>query len=141
MMHLITGYRTAYDTLNKVHAKCLVCGAYSECQIVHYGRYFFFLRFRSKYSNEQFWFTWKECHHRAVLYDKQEVDRYRQEQVETGILSVPYYSHMKLNVQVLRQISTFEVIWKVVLILIGTAALIGLVEWIRAILHVSYIPI
>jgi hypothetical protein len=141
MMHSITGVRKAYDTLNKVHAKCLVCGAYSECQIMHYGYYFYFLRFRSTFSDEQFWFTWAACHHRAILYDKPDIERYRQEQVETGILSVPYYSHMKLNVQVLRRASTFQIILLIIFIVLGIAAFVGFAELLKVIFHVHFILI
>ena len=136
----LVGVRTAYDKLNKTHAKCLICGRYSECDIMHYGYYFFFLRFRSKFSNEQFWFSWYQCQHRAILFDKQDVDRYRQEQMETGILSVPYYSNMKLKVQVLRRASAVEIILLIVLIPVGIAAFVGIAELIKTIFHTAFIP-
>lgn len=106
---------------------------------MHYGYYFYFLRFRSKFSDEQFWFTWAACHHRAILYNKQDVDRYRQEQVETGVLSVPYYSRMKLQVQVLRRASVLEIVLLIIFIVLGIAAFVGFAELLKVIFHTHFI--
>lgn len=88
----------SYKKINKTPAKCLACGEYSECQITHYieSVYIFFIRI--KVLDEQFWFDWEQCNHRVVLYDKQDVERYKQEQVAAGSWAVPYYKDMKLGI-------------------------------------------
>ncbi|MEW6222932.1 MAG: hypothetical protein ACOYZ8_16765 [Chloroflexota bacterium] len=91
------GIISSYKSLNKTPAKCLVCGEYSECQITKYEKalHLFFVEVRI--LDEQFLFDWEKCKHRAILFDKQDVSRYKQEQVETGIMLVPYYQGMKLQ--------------------------------------------
>ncbi len=91
------GINHSYKTINKTPAKCLVCGEYSECRITKYENYRHVFFIKVKTLEEQFWFDWEKCRHRAILYDKQDVLRYKQEQVETGILLVPYYQDMKLH--------------------------------------------
>jgi hypothetical protein len=136
----ISGVRTDYDTLNKTYAQCLFCGAYSECVIMKYSQYFFFLRRKVYFFKEECWFNWYHCRHRATLFEKQDVARYKQEQVETGILSVPYYSNMKLKVEILKPPSLLKIILTVILLLVGIAAFVGFVELVKAILHVPFIP-
>jgi len=92
------GIDHSYKKINKTPAKCLVCGEYSECQILKYEKSTHIFYIKIKVLDEQFWFDWEKCNHRAMLYDKQDVSRYKQEQVETGILSVPYYQNMKLRI-------------------------------------------
>jgi hypothetical protein len=90
------GIQHDYKKLNKTPGKCLVCGELSECQILKYEKSTHIFYFKLKILDEQFWFDWEKCNHRAMLYDKKDVARYKQEQVETGSLSVPYYQDMKL---------------------------------------------
>ena len=93
----LAGVDHSYKKLKKTPAKCLVCGEYSDCQIIHYKESVHLFFITIKILNEQFWFDWDKCNHRAVLFDKSDVARYKQEQVETGILLVPYYQNMKLQ--------------------------------------------
>ena len=104
----LAGIQHTYKHVNKTSAKCLVCGEYSECQIVKYevSVHVFFRKI--KILDGQFWFDWKKCNHRAVLYDKQDISRYKQEQVETGMLSVPYYQNMKLRMMPMPKRSRLE---------------------------------
>jgi len=95
------GIQTSYDWINKTPAKCLVCGEYSECQIIKYERSIHVFFAKVKVLDEQFLFDWEKCNHRAILFDKQDVSRYKQEQVDTGILSVPYFQNMKLQMTVI----------------------------------------
>jgi len=121
-----TGIQHSYKKINRTPAKCLVCGEYSECQITKYekSRHVFFIK--TKILDEQFVFDWKQCNHRAVLFDKQDVVRYKQEQVETGILSVPYYQNMKLRRMAMpRPVSTIKIV-VVVVLSVGAGVLLAI---------------
>ena len=90
-----------------------------------------------KVLDEQFWFDWKKCNHRAVLFDKQDVFRYKQEQVETGILSVPYYQNMKLHkMEMPKKVSTLSI---TLMVFLGLA-LGGLLVYLQKILNIPFIP-
>jgi hypothetical protein len=91
------GIGHSYKKINKTLAECLFCGEYSECQILKYEKVFQIFYFKTKVLDEQFWFDWEKCHHRAIMFDKEDVARYKKEQIETGILSVPYYQDMRLR--------------------------------------------
>jgi hypothetical protein len=84
-----------YKTLNKTPGPCLVCGAYSDCEILRYEKvqHTFFITL--KVLERQYIFDWEKCRHRAVLYRDEDVARYHEEQDRTGMLSVPYYQGMR----------------------------------------------
>ncbi len=92
------GIDHSYKKINKTPAKCLVCGEYSECQIIRYQKASHIFYIKTKILDEQFWFDWAKCNHRAMLFDQEDVARYKKEQIETGIMSVPYYHDMKLQI-------------------------------------------
>jgi len=105
------GIDHSYKKIKKTPAKCLVCGEYSECQIIDYieATHIFYIKIRV--LDEQFWFDWEKCNHRAMLYDKQDVSRYKQEQVETGNLLVPYYQNMKLRMTTMpKKVPTIQIV-------------------------------
>ncbi len=105
------GIDHSYKRVNKTQAKCLVCGKYSECQILKHEKARHISYVKIKVLGEQFIFDWAKCNHRAVLFDKQDVSRYKQKQVETGILSVPYYQNMKLHqMEMPKRVSTSSII-------------------------------
>ena len=131
------GIDHSYKKINKTQAKCLVCGEYSECQILKYERRTHIFYIKIKVLDEQFWFDWKKCNHRAVLFDKQDVFRYKQEQVETGILSVPYYQNMKLRkMEMPKKVSTLSI---TLMVFLGLA-LGGLLVYLQKILNIPFIP-
>ena len=98
-MHIphVAGITHSYKKINKTPAKCLVCGKFSECQILKYeeGIHVFF--FSVKILKEVFLFDWAKCNHRAALYDKADIARYQAAHIETGTRSVPYYHDMKIQ--------------------------------------------
>jgi hypothetical protein len=131
------GIDHSYKKINKTLAKCLVCGEYSECQILKYekARHAFFIKI--KILDEQFIFDWAKCNHRAVLFDKQDVSRYKQEQIETGVLSVPYYQNMKLRtMEMPKKVSTISII---LVVLLGLA-LGGLLVYLQELFNIPFIP-
>jgi hypothetical protein len=91
------GIQHTYRKINKILAKCFVCRELSECQILKYEKSTHIFYFKVKTLDEQFIFDWKKCNHRAVLYNKEDVFRYKTEQEGVGFISVPYYQNMKLN--------------------------------------------
>ncbi len=113
----LAGIDHSYKKVNKTLAKCLICGEYSECQILKYEESTHILYIKIKTLAEQFIFDWRQCNHRAVLYDKEDVARYKREQVETGILGVPYYHDMKL--QMVEMPKKVPVIQIVLVLLVG----------------------
>jgi hypothetical protein len=107
----VTGIDHSYKKINKTPAKCLVCGEYSECQIIQYqeASHIFFIK--TKILNEQFWFDWAKCNHRAILFEKNDVARYKKEQIETGTMTVPYYQGMKLHMTSMpKKVPTIQII-------------------------------
>jgi hypothetical protein len=93
----VSGIDHRYKTINKTMAKCLFCGEYSECQILWYQEVTHIFYIKLKVLKEQFIFDWPKCRHRAVIYNKDEISRYKLEYIDTGILSVPYYQHMQVT--------------------------------------------
>ena len=132
-----TGIAHSYKKLNKTQSKCLVCGEYSECQITRYvkARHIFYIK--TKVLDEQFLFDWGKCNHRAVLFDKQDVARYKLEQVETGILSVPYYQNMKLQTMSMpKKVPTIQIVFVVIV-----SALLGvLLKLLLDYLGIPFVP-
>ena len=114
------GIDHSYKRLNKTQARCLFCGQYSECQIIKYTRSFHFFYIRLKVLEEQFIFDWEACKHRAILFDKEDSSRYKREQVNTGLLLVPYYQNIRLQfTSTPKKISALDII----LIILFTLAL------------------
>ncbi len=136
------GIDHSYKKINKTQAKCLVCGEYSEFQILKYEKYRHIFYIKVKTLEEQFWFDWEKCRHRAILFDKQDVARYKQEQVDTGTLLVPYYQNMRLHIT---EVPKRMHVIKFVLLVIGVLSLgvlLGvLIEFIFNKLGIPIIPI
>jgi hypothetical protein len=84
-----------YSTINKVDGPCMVCGLYSTCEIIRYEkvRHSFFVKL--KVLERQYLFDWDKCGHRAVLDRPEDIARYRDEQDQTGVRSIPYYMGMR----------------------------------------------
>ena len=132
-----TGIDHSYKKISKTTAQCLVCGEYSECQITKYvkARHIFYIK--TKILDEQFLFDWEKCNHRAVLFDKQDVERYKLEQVETGIISVPYYQNMKLQTMAMpKKAPTIQII----LVVIASIILGVLIKLLLDYLGIPFIP-
>jgi len=131
------GIDHSYKKINKIQAKCPVCGEFSECQIIKYvkARHIFYIKL--KILDEQFIFDWSKCNHRAVLFDKQDVARYKQEQVETGSLSVPYYQNMKLHtMEMPKKVSMISIL----LVILLSLALGGVIIYLQELFHIPFIP-
>jgi hypothetical protein len=90
-----------------------------------------------KALEEQFIFDWERCNHRAVLYDSQDVSRYKAEQVETGILLVPYYQDMKLRTMAMPK----KVSWVAIALVVGASLIAGvLLAMLMDRLGVPFVP-
>jgi hypothetical protein len=133
----ITGIDHSYKKIHKTQAKCLVCGEYSECHILKYQKSTHIFLIKIKVLDEQFLFDWPKCNHRAILFDKENVARYKVEQVETGILSVPYYHNMKLHkMDMPKKVSIISII----LVLMLGFALGGLIIYLQELFNIPFIP-
>jgi hypothetical protein len=91
----LAGILHDYKVLNRTQGRCLICNEISECEITIYKKSYHILYIPIKRIEEQFLFDWEKCGHRTILHEKQDVDRYKEEQMNTGILNVPYYFDMK----------------------------------------------
>jgi len=131
------GIDHSYKKVNKTQAKCLVCGEYSECQILRYtkARHIFYIKI--KILDEQYLFDWAKCNHRAILYDPQDVSRYKLEQVETGNFSVPYYQNMKLHRM---EMPEKVPVIRIILVVLFGMALGVLVVYLQELLNIPFIP-
>ena len=131
------GIDHSYKKVNKTQAKCPVCGEYSEVQILRYtkARHIFYIKI--KILDERYIFDWAKCNHRAILFDPQDVSRYKQEQVETGIFSVPYYQNMKLyRMEMPKKVPTISMI---LVVLLGLALGVLLV-YLQDLFNIPFIP-
>jgi len=135
------GIDHSYKKIKKTPARCLVCGEYSECQIIKYEESIHIFFIKVKVLAEQFWFDWEICNHRAVLFDKQDVARYKQEQIETGIMSVPYYQAMRLQMMAMpEKVSIVQIVLVLIATLPFALALVVLVKILLDILGISFVP-
>jgi hypothetical protein len=91
----LAGIQHDYKSLNRIQGRCYVCNEPSECEITLYQKSYHILSFPLKIIEEQFLFDWEKCSHRAILHEKRDVERYKAEQMKTGLLNVPYYFDMK----------------------------------------------
>ena len=92
----LAGILHEYKVLNITQGRCLICNETSECEITIYKKSYHILYIPIKRIAEEFIFDWDKCSHRTILHEKQDVERYKEEQMNTGILNVPYYFDMKL---------------------------------------------
>jgi hypothetical protein len=90
----IIGFLCDYKILNKSQGRCFICDEVSECTITHYKKSLHILLIPIKKTEEQFIFEWEKCNHRGIFTQKRDIDRYKEEQVVTNILNVPYYHDM-----------------------------------------------
>lgn len=126
-----------YKTINKTSARCFVCGEISECNIIKYEVCTHVLYIKIKTMDEQYWFDWPKCRHRAVLYDKKDVTRYKKEYIESGSISVPYFDDMKLNLTDMPK----KVPWYHFALAILASLLLGaLLVYIKEKLNIPFIP-
>ena len=107
----------------------MLCGGYSECEILEYTKSFHLFYRNIKVLDEQYIFDWEKCAHRAVLHDHEDVTRYKKEQVETGILSVPYYQNMKpIPMALPQKVPTIKIVYVILISLILGVLLMILFE-------------
>ena len=119
----VAGIQHTYKNLKKIPRKCPVCGGYSECQILKYEKSTHFFYIKIKVLEELYIFDWEKCNHRAVLYDKEDISRYKKDQEETGIFSVPYYKNMKLRTMPKpKKVSTIKIV-----LVVAFSLILGLV--------------
>lgn len=81
--------------LSKTAGPCMLCGQHSDCDIIRYEkvRHSFFITLRV--LERRYFFNWEKCGHQAMLIRPQDVTRYRDEQEQTGLLTIPYYQGMQ----------------------------------------------
>ena len=132
----IAGINHKYKKLKRTPAKCFLCGEYSECQITKYEKSSHIFFFNIKVLDEQFLFDWKKCNHRAVLSDQQDIDRYKREQVDTGILSVPSLHNMKFQLMDKPKVKNNQI----VLVIIFSLILGVLLSFLLDYFGVPFIP-
>ncbi len=116
-IHYLVADLEDWKTLKKTPAKCLVCGEYSECEIIRYEKSFrvFYIKIRT--LETRYHFRWERCRHVAELYDQEDAARYKREHEDTGLLSVPDYQTAKLNIRELPDKKTSNMQLALVLII------------------------
>ncbi len=114
----LAGVDHSYKVLNRVQAKCLFCGQFSECEIRSVEEYLHIFYKKVKLFDRQFWFDWKKCGQRVVMANSKDVERYQQEQVETGMLSIPYYQQMDLQFTKVPHVKLITIIAQTGLVLV-----------------------
>jgi hypothetical protein len=135
------GIMNDHRILGATTASCFVCQKTSECQIVQYQRYAHVFFFRTKASEEQYWFNWWSCMHRAILYEPAHVARYRLEQVETGLLALPSYQDMSLKMMDLPKRMPLALLILVLVAALLLSFLLGaLIVYINDKLGIPFIP-
>ncbi|GEM_PF-6226388 len=131
----VSGIDHRYKTIKKTMAKCPLCGVFSECQIISYQECTHIVYIKVKVLKEQFIFDWPKCRHRAVIYDKDEISRYKLEYIDTGIFSVPYYQHMQIT-NMPKKVPWYHF----ALAILGSLLLGVLILYIKEKLGISFIP-
>jgi hypothetical protein len=91
----IAGILHEYKLLNKIQGRCYVCNEISECEIEKHTKSYHILYIPIRRIEIQFIFSWAKCGHEAVLHEERDVQRYIEEQVNTGNLNIPFYFDMK----------------------------------------------
>jgi hypothetical protein len=139
-MHIphVAGIDHSYKKINKIPAKCLVCGEFSECQILKYeeGIHIFF--FTVKVLKEAFLFDWAKCNHRAVLYEKADIARYKLDHIETDTRSVPYYHDMKIQTMTIpKSVRAAQIVFW---ILLGIIVFVVLLKLLLDYLGIPFFP-
>ena len=133
----IAGITHFYKTLNRTPAKRLVCGEYSECQIIKYEKDSHIFYFQTKILDEQCLFDWEKCNHQAILFDQRGVARYKEEQIGTGFLYVPSYPNMKIHMTSMpKKVPAIQII----LVVMGSLILGVLIKLLLNYLGISFIP-
>jgi hypothetical protein len=97
MGHFIFHYSKGYRSLHKKHWHCLICNKYSECEITVLENAFQVFFKTIKDYPEAYLFDWAECDHRVGIFDKEDVKRYKEEQVLTDNFSIPNRRDMKIS--------------------------------------------
>jgi len=92
-MHFGIYYRL--KKLGMIQHKCCICGQYSECTIERWRGWFNILFIPVFIAEKGYLFTWSACNHSMGLDDLIAVKQYTEEQVDTGILSVPVCEKLK----------------------------------------------
>ncbi len=92
----LAGIKHDFRKLATTQGRCFICHEISECEITRYQKSYHILYFSIKIKEEEIIFDWEKCGHRAILHEKKDVERYKNEQIETGTFAVPSYFDMNL---------------------------------------------
>ena len=87
-----------YNRLKKLSVlqhKCCICGQYSECTIERWRTWGHISFIPIMIVEKGYLFTWSACNHSMGLDDPIAVKQYKEEQVDTGILSIPLCEKLK----------------------------------------------
>lgn len=96
-MHFIHwGHYNRFKKLSTVqNSKCCVCGQYSECTIERWRRWFYLQFVPVWLVAKGYLFTWKICGHSMGMDEPAGVERYKEEQVDTGLFGIPLCRDLK----------------------------------------------
>ena len=108
--------------LNKLFGNCLACNEYSECEITERKRTMHLFFVAIHYYENTYRFNWRKCNHCIELVRKEDIKRYKEEQVDTKSYLIPYYSGMTVGVYA----SPKELSTPTLVLIVGTITIIAL---------------
>lgn len=96
-MHFIHwGHYNRFKKLSTTSgSKCCICNQYSECTIERWRRWFYLQFFPVWLASKGYMFTWQACGHSLGMDDPSVVQRYKEEQVKTGLFGIPPCRELK----------------------------------------------
>jgi hypothetical protein len=95
--HLFLGFSKGYRKLHKKYGYCLMCNKYSECEITVLESTLKMFTKTIRDNPEAYLFDWAECDHRVGIFNKEDVKRYKEEQVLTENYAIPYKQAYKIS--------------------------------------------
>jgi hypothetical protein len=125
MAHFVQLEHVVFGTYEKrkkrasSYCSCVVCNTPSECDIYEWKKRSYIMLIPIKVVDRGYIFFWKECEHAQGIFERADVQRYKEEQETTGLFQVPLDYHYKVYSNItLRKLRKAEKI-----ILINMAAL------------------
>jgi hypothetical protein len=91
----LSGVEYREKKLNKLYGHCIACHEYSECDITERKRVLQILFIPIFQLEITYIFNWKKCNHCLELVRKQDIKRYKEEQVDPKSFLIPNYSGME----------------------------------------------
>ena len=87
-----------YDRFKKLSTlmhRCCICGQYSDCTIERWRSWLYFSYIPIWRIGNGYQFTWKACNHAGRMDDSVAIQRYKEEQEDTGMFSIPLCEQLK----------------------------------------------